>query len=170
MRILIVGGASSGKSTFAERLLLESHRPHYYIATMRSSDDECIRKIEKHRARRLSTDIITIEKPTDIQDIQFEENGTALLECLTTLLANEMFDEYGNERDVYQKIIDGIESLSGQTNNLIVVSNDVGRGFDKDNSSSTMDYIKTAGHLNCALAASFDRVYEMVCGKEIMIK
>ena len=170
MRTLITGGASSGKSTFAEKLLLASKGPHYYIATMRYSDQECIDKIARHRLRREGSDIITIEKPTDIGGIFVPERGTVLLECVCTLLDNEMFDEEGNERDVYQKLIDGIERLAKQCDDLIVVTNEVGSAFSVSYSQSTLNYIHTVGKINCTLAASFDQVYELVCGNAVRIK
>ena len=170
MKTLVVGGASSGKSTFAEKLLLASKAPHYYVATMRYSDDECVEKIAKHRRRREGSDIITIEKPTDVKDVVIPERGTVLLECVCTLLDNEMFDEFGNERDVFQKIVEGIESLSEKCEDLIVVSNEVGASFDVSYSQSTLNYIHTVGKINCVLAASFDQVYELVCGNPVRIK
>ena len=170
MKTLITGGASSGKSTFAEKLLLASKGPHYYVATMRYSDSECIGKIARHRSRREGTDIITIEKQTDIGEVVIPEMGTVLLECVCTLLANEMFDESGNERDVYEKIIDGIRNISCRCEDLIVVTNEVGSSFDVSYSRSTLNYIHTVGKINCVLAADFDQVYEMVCGNAVRIK
>jgi adenosylcobinamide kinase/adenosylcobinamide-phosphate guanylyltransferase len=170
MRTLITGGASSGKSTFAEKLLLASKSPRYYVATMRYSDPECVEKIRKHRRRREGSDIITIEESTDIGDVIFPERGSVLLECVCTLLDNEMFDEEGNERDVYQKIIDGIGKLSEQCDDLIVVTNEVGSAFDVSYSQSTLNYIRTVGKINCTLAAYFDQVYEMICGSAVRIK
>ena len=170
MRTLIVGGAASGKSVLAEKLLLASPGPHHYVATLRGCDAECRSKIEKHRNRRRNTDIDTVECPTDIGRLCFEDYGTVLLECLTTLAANEMFDSTGQVSDPSDKILEGIEHLARHSAELIVVSNTVGEDLPISLSDMTLLYVRLLGRLNCELAGRFDKVYEMHCGSAIQIK
>ena len=71
MMILVVGGAGSGKSEYAENLIgsLAEGGRKYYIATMKCSDDESLRRVEKHRLMRKGKGFITIEQPVDIEKV-----------------------------------------------------------------------------------------------------
>ena len=169
MRILLTGGSACGKSTFAEQLAVGLPEPRYYIATMRPYDEECLRKIARHRALRADKGFETIEQHTDLQEIRLPQRGTVLLECMCNLTANEMFDEQGNMRDVYDHILEGVDSLGEQCGHLIVVTNDVGGdypGYDE----GTMEYIRLLGRLNRALADRSDCVCELVCGIPLVLK
>ena len=169
MRILLTGGSSCGKSTWAEEFATRMPEPRYYIATMRPYDDECRAKIAKHREQRREKGFITIEKYTDLRSVVLPSRGTVLLECMCNLTANEMFDEQGNMRDAYDDIISGVLAVEAQCDVLIVVTNDVG----SDNgaySDETRRYIAALGRLNCALAKRFEHVLELVCGIPVPIK
>ena len=169
MRILLTGGSGCGKSTFAERLARELPAPRYYLATMRPFEAESRAKIMRHQAQRADAGFITIERETQIGGVDFPARGTVLLECMCNLLANEMFDEAGNEREVYDTIRTDILALEQKCDTLIVVTNEVGSdGGNYD--ASTARYIQTLGRLNCALAARFDAVAELVCGIPLVLK
>ena len=169
MRILLTGGSGCGKSTYAERLARSLPAPRYYIATMRPYDEECLTKIRRHQQQRESGDFITIERQTSVGGIVFPARGTVVLECMCNLLANEMFDENGNERDVYDKILADVNALAQSCDTLIVVTNEVGGGAER-HEAGTLRYIKMLGRLNCALAASSDLVAELVCGIPLVLK
>ncbi len=169
MRVLLTGGSACGKSTFAEQLALRFPAPRVYIATMRAYDDECARKIERHRAQRGTKDFITVERDTGLAGLSLPMGCTALLECMCNLTANEMFDEKGGFSDPYDRIMDGIAALERQCGALIVVTNDVG-GDKGDYGAATRAYIDTLGRLNAALAARFENVYELVCGIPVVLK
>jgi adenosylcobinamide kinase/adenosylcobinamide-phosphate guanylyltransferase len=64
---LIIGGASSGKSAFAERMVVRSGLSKVYIATAEAHDDEMVAKIAEHRARRLGQGWRTVEAPLDLE-------------------------------------------------------------------------------------------------------
>ena len=169
MRILLTGGSGCGKSTFAERLARALPAPRYYIAAMRPYDEESLVKIRRHQAQRADAGFVTIERETDVGDIVFPARGTALMECMCNLLANEMFDDSGAERDVYDKILADITRLEQACDTLIVVTNEVGSdggAYDE----STARYIETLGRLNRALTARFDAAAELVCGIPLMLK
>lgn len=169
MRILLTGGSGSGKSTYAEQLARALPAPRCYIAAMRPYDDESLVKIRRHQAQRADLDFLTIERETSVGAIDFPARGTALLECMCNLLANEMFDEAGNARDVYDKILSDIAALEEKCDTLIVVTNEVGSDGGAY-SEGTARYLETLGRLNRALAARFDVVAELVCGIPVVLK
>lgn len=169
MRILLTGGSACGKSTYAEALAMRFPQPRYYIATMRPFGEDSLRKIAAHQQMRREKGFFTIEQDTNLSSIMLPARGTALLECMCNLTANEMFDENGVARDVFGKIMQEIQSLEAQCDTLIVVSNEVGSdGCQYD--ENTRQYIKVLGKLNTALAARFDCVYELVSGIPIVLK
>ena len=169
MRILLTGGSGCGKSTYAERLARELPAPRYYLATMRPYEAESRAKITRHQSQRADAGFVTIERETSVGGIDFPARGTVLLECMCNLLANEMFDDLGNERDVHDTILADILALEEKCDTLIVVTNDVGSdggGYDE----STMRYVDLVGRVNRELAERFDCVCELVCGIPLVIK
>jgi adenosylcobinamide kinase/adenosylcobinamide-phosphate guanylyltransferase len=169
MRILLTGGSGCGKSTFAERLARELPAPRYYLATMRPYEAESRLKIARHQAQRAEMGFMTFERETDVGGVELPGRGTVLLECMCNLLANEMFDDSGNERDVYDTILADILALEQKCDTLIVVTNEVGSDGG-DYGASTARYIETLGRLNRALANRFDAVAELVCGIPLILK
>lgn len=97
MIILVTGKGKSGKSAFAEKLIMEikQDEPIYYLATMECQDQASRERIEKHRKARADKPFITIEKTVHISDVMFDVTGTVLLECLINLVGNEMFSADG---------------------------------------------------------------------------
>ena len=169
MNILLTGGAACGKSSYAEMLAMRFDEPRYYIATMRPFGEESVIKINRHRRLREGKGFRLVEQYTDIGGVVMPNRGTAVLECLCNLTANEMFDENGNSRDPFDDILLGVLALSEKCSNLIVVTNDVGSGgYDYDKGSR--QYIEVLGRLNAAVASRFDCVYELVCGIPVAIK
>lgn len=169
MRILLTGGSGCGKSTYAERLARALPAPRYYLAAMRPYGAESLAKIARHQAQRADAGFVTIERETEVGGVELPGRGTVLLECLCNLLANEMFDEAGNERDVYDTILADLLALEQKCDTLIVVTNEVG-GDGEAYDESTARYLQTLGRLNRALAARFDAVAELVCGIPLVLK
>ena len=88
---LVIGGAASGKSEYAEGLVLASpHLPRYYIATMEPFDDEGRARVEKHRKMRADKQFETVECYTGLTSVRLPRRGTVLLECVGNLAANEL--------------------------------------------------------------------------------
>ena len=169
MKILFTGGSACGKSTLAEAIAVHMPEPRYYIAAMipRGSDDH--QRVLRHQKHREGTGFITIERYTDIAGLNLPQGGTVLLECLCHLTANEIFEPDGAGIHAKHKILTGIDMLSRQADNLIVITNDVssdGLDYDKD----VIFYTQTVGEINAELAKQFDCVCEMCCGIPLMLK
>lgn len=169
MMILLTGGSACGKSSYAESLCLRFDGPRYYIAAMRPYGDGSAEKIERHRRLRAGKGFETIERYTDLAGLVLPEYGTALLECICNLTANEMFDEAGEQTDPYDAVISGVEALRRQCETLIVVTNDVGSD-NRSYNSGTRAYVRALGRINAALAGRADAVCELVCGIPIVLK
>lgn len=167
MITLITGGSKCGKSSIAEDILSLVRSRKIYIATMEPYCDEAHRAIERHRKMRLGKGFETIEKYTDIHELNAPEGCGILLECACNLMANEMFSAC--EKEPVDKIVRGIAHLSEAAAEVIIVTNAVGSdGIVYP--AETMEYIKNMGSLNRALAEMSDRVIEAVYGIPVMLK
>lgn len=169
MMILLTGGSGCGKSAFAERLCMQLPSPRYYIAAMRPFGEGGEQKIARHRLLRRDKGFATIERYTDLGGLVLPARGTALLECVCNLTANEMFDERGTITEPVQRVTEGIDALSNRCAHLIVVTNDVGSDLPPAD-AATNRYIASLGRINGALAARADTVCELVCGIPILLK
>lgn len=169
MMILLTGGSACGKSSYAETLCQRFPLPRYYLAAMRPYGDGSAVKITRHREMRAGKGFETIERYTDLAGLELPQRGTALLECICNLTANEMFDDEGNQTDPFQTVIRGVEVLRSQCETLVVVTNDVGSD-SKTYDTGTQAYIQALGRINAALAQQADCVFELVCGIPIALK
>lgn len=176
MMTLIVGGSGSGKSEFAENhiVALAGTTQKYYLATMQVYDEEGQRKIERHRRLRAGKGFLTIEQPSDLAKaaakMQPGEKG-ALLECMSNLVANEMFTEDGRrtEEEVAEKIAEEVAQLKAEIDPFVIVSNNVfedGMEYEE----GTMAYLRAIGAVNIALARMADEVIEVTAGIPVTIK
>ena len=162
----VVGGAASGKSEYAEGLVLASpHRPRYYIATMEPFDEEGRARVEKHRRMRVDKEFETVECYYDLSSVRLPRRGTALLECVGNLAANELYSPQGagSVEGALSAITAGVDALLAQCAGLVVVSNEVFTG-GTDYAAGTEDYLRLVAGVNRALAQRADRVCEVVCG------
>ena len=106
MMTLVMGGAASGKSEFAEGLILQNGiLPRYYIATMQPFDKECCLRIEKHRKMRAQKQFETIECYTGLADLHLPQKGAVLLECMSNLVANELYSPEGAGEEALSAIL-----------------------------------------------------------------
>ena len=190
MITLITGGSGSGKSAYAEEYVgrLSGGCRKYYLTTMQVFGSEGRAKVEGHRKLRSGKGFITIEQTVSIHealekieklqaDVSKEETdgeqviSTALLECMSNLVANEMFSEEipKSEQEVTKKIIREIELLSRGLKHLVIVTNNVFEdGITYD--ATTMEYIRAMGSINEKLALMADEVVEVVVGIPLTIK
>lgn len=95
--------------------------------------------------------------------------GTALLEDLGNLTANELYDPAGAGEAAASAILDGLSQLAAQCEHLIVVSNEVFSG-GADYAGDTDRYLKALAQVNNGLAARADAVVRVVCGIPVSYK
>lgn len=167
MITLVTGGSKSGKSAFAEKIAGNFSGKKYYIATMKPYGDDALRAIERHRKMRSGKGFETIEKYTDLGEINFASRGAVLLECMGNLCANEMFRE--KIVNPVDKIIDDIKHLENLSEMLVIVTNEV--GSDGINySPETMQYIAHMGRINRNIGKFADNIIECVYGIPLVLK
>ena len=166
---LIVGGARSGKSSHAERLI-DAARGNagtmpLYIATAEARDGEMVERIRLHRERRGSA-WQTIEEPFDLTGVLRANQGrTILVDCLTMWLTNLLLAE----RDITaarDELAASVEHFSGA---IILVANEVGLGIVPDNALARR-FRDEAGLLNQAIAKVCPRVIFMAAGLPMIMK
>lgn len=170
MLAVIYGGSGSGKSEFAENMAVSLEASSlYYIATMQPYDEESYKKIDRHRQMRSEKNFRTIECYTDISKVQVEKNSTVLLECMSNLAANEIFSPEGAGDETFDSIKRGVQSLMGQAENLIIVTNNIfedGLSYD----AQMLYYLETLGRVNTAIGGLADCVVEVIHGVALYIK
>ena len=170
MTALVIGGAASGKSAFAEALTVNcGSAPRYYVATLMPFGGEDDRRINRHRTLRAGKGFSTLERYTDLAGLAVPAPGAALLECLGNLTANELYDPAGAGENAASAILEGLDQLAGQCAHLIVVSNEVFSG-GADYAGDTGRYLKALAQVNNALAARADHVVRVVCGIPVYYK
>ena len=170
MMTLVVGGAASGKSDYAEGLVLASAcQKRIYIATMEPFDEECLRRIEKHRVMRAEKRFETLECYTDLASVTVPPDSVVLLECMSNLCANEMYSPRGSGDRAAETIREGVERLKSQCGDLVVVSNEVFSG-GSCYEEGTMAYLWQLAQINRMMAAMADSVCEVACGIPVYYK
>lgn len=163
MLTLVIGGAASGKSAFAELLCLQSPLPRTYLATMQVWDEECAARVAKHRAMRAQKQFATVECPLHLDRLTLPQRGTVLLEDLGNLTANELYAPDGAGKNTAQAILRGLEQLAAQCDHLILVTNEVFSG-GADYAGDTDRYLQALAQINNAAATQADTVVRVVCG------
>jgi adenosylcobinamide kinase/adenosylcobinamide-phosphate guanylyltransferase len=173
--VFVSGAARSGKSAWAEKRALslaagDTAGQLVYFATARVADAEMARRVAIHKAARKGKGFETIERYTDVGGAVhlIPPSSTVLLECLGTLLANEMFRIGGpadlQAQEVYvRKIFDDVMSLNSHVANLLVVSNDIfsdGITYDEP----TEKYRRALGALHVKLAGVASLAVECAAG------
>lgn len=166
---LVIGGSGSGKSLYAEKRakeLCNEGGTLIYTATMKRGSVEAEKRIQKHCSQRAGMGFETIERTTDFLSLVVPKDSTVLLECMSNLLANEMFDVGGY---YVKRIIMGIDRLRFGCSNLVIVTNDVfGDGIDY--CKETERYRSELGELNRYYASEADRVVEVINSIPQLIK
>jgi adenosylcobinamide kinase/adenosylcobinamide-phosphate guanylyltransferase len=162
---LVLGGARSGKSSYAESLVRSWPPPWLYIATAQALDEEMTERIELHRQRR-GEDWTTIEAPLRLADAIADAGGRPLLvDCLTLWLTNHLLA--GSDLDAEAARLEA--SLADRRGLAVLVANEVGLGIVPDNSLARR-FRDAAGRLNQRLAAIADDVVLMVAGLPMKVK
>jgi adenosylcobinamide kinase/adenosylcobinamide-phosphate guanylyltransferase len=164
---LILGGARSGKSAFAERLAGGSGLAVRYVATAQALDEEMRARIEQHRRRRDAA-WATIEEPLALAEALARAAGPGrlvLVDCLTLWLSNLMLAG----RDVAAERARLLAGLGVCRGPVVLVSNEVGQGVVPDNALARR-FVDEAGLLHQAVAAVAGRVVLMVAGLPLLLK
>jgi adenosylcobinamide kinase/adenosylcobinamide-phosphate guanylyltransferase len=160
---LVLGGARSGKSRYAERLVTEAPAPWVYIATAEAFDDEMRARIAAHKAER-PAGWITVETPVDLAGALDGAGGApVLVDCLTLWLSNVMLRD---ETAAGAALLDALPRRPAPT---VLVSNEVGWGIVPDNALARR-FRDEAGVLHQRIAALADRVVLMVAGLPLVVK
>lgn len=176
--ILITGGARSGKSSFAESLYKDFNNV-VYIATSRINDDEMRERVKLHRNSRPSI-WRTFEGNYNLCNCIGEEKNY-LLDCITVLTSNIMFDITENmeiipfevqkrvEDTVTNEISSLINEMKNRNFNLVMVTNEIGSSIVPENYIARV-YRDIAGRINQRIAKLSDEVYLVTCGIPLKIK
>lgn len=164
---LVLGGARSGKSAFAEKRVLESGLKPVYIATSQIWDDEMRVRIDTHIERR-GPEWTTIEAPDELEAslAASDAQGAAILvDCLTLWITNLMMAE----ADIAARSASLIEQLRAMTTPIVLVSNEVGLGIVPENKMAR-EFRDHVGRLHQDIAAIADEVYFIAAGLPLQMK
>jgi len=167
---LVLGGARSGKSLFAENLaeLMSSamSMPKIYMATAQAGDDEMAARIDQHRKRR-GPDWSTLEAPLKLsEEIAAQAEGSIILvDCIALWLTNLLL----SGADIESETDRLVEASMASKAHLIFVSNEVGDGIVPENALARR-FRDEAGHTNQKLAAAADYVALVTAGLPLDIK
>lgn len=199
---IVYGGSASGKSSYAESfaMSLQGDGRLLYIATMypykwntTELDPETMQRIERHRAMRADKGFDTVECYRHVEHIMAKRQDVLLLECMSNLLANEMYLEQDSDdgglaetmsevekagvgmsetlSPVSKKIVQALVNLSTRVQDVVIVTNDVfSDGGSLTYDESTREYVKNLAEINCALARVAETVTEVVCGIPVIVK
>ncbi len=190
MLVTVTGGSGSGKSEFAENLLLklDGSEPanRIYVATMEPYGQEGERRIQRHRELRRGKDFETVERYRNLKNLVLPmEDGrrpSVLLECMSNLAANELYGGCQTEGEgpagvlreedflrAKQEIFAGLRGLLSQAKRLVVVTGEIfsdGLSYD----ASTEQYRRLLGEVNRELSAWSDVFVEVVCSIPLYLK
>lgn len=164
---LVLGGARSGKSRYAEGLVTAGPPPWIYLATAQAFDDEMTERIAQHRSRR-AAGWTTIEAPLALSAAVAEHaaaRAPVLIDCLTLWLSNVMLAGH----DVAASCTELVDTVAAAEGPLVIVSNEVGLGIVPDNALARA-FRDAQGRLNQDVAARADSVVLMAAGLSLKLK
>lgn len=164
MLTVITGGSASGKSAYAEDLVLSwGPAQRIYVATMYPFDKESEKRIARHRNMRKGKGFQTVECYTGLGQVQVPSGANVLLECMSNLAANEMFQEAGAGENTVEAVVQGICRLEQQASRLCVVTNEIFSDCQPYD-TETKRYQRYLGEINCRMAQMAQQVVEVVYG------
>lgn len=161
---LVLGGARSGKSAYAERIIAALPPPWLYCATAEARDEEMRERIAHHQERR-GDSWRTVEAPLDIAPVLEAPAGPVLVDCLTLWLTNLMLAGRDAEAET-AKLLCAAKACPAP---IVLVSNEVGLGIVPDNALAR-EFRDRAGRLNQAVAAIANQVVFMAAGIPMVLK
>lgn len=170
MIVLVTGGSGSGKSAFAEdKVLSFGEARRIYIATMYPFDMESKKRISRHRNMRAGKGFETVECYTNLKELLLPKDSVVLLECMSNLAANEMFQKDGAKESTVEEILEGVREIAGYVCHLVIVTNEI---FSEAAlyEGETETYRKYLGEINRRIGEMADQVYEVVYGIPLCVK
>ena len=162
---LVLGGARSGKSRFAEALAAGVVGAKTYIATAEGFDGEMRERIARHRTQRAEDGWSTVEAPLDPARALREASGFVLLDCVTVWLGNLMH----HDRDIAGAVRGLCSALLEADSTIVLVSNEVGLSIVPENAMARR-FRDEQGLANQRLAAVADRVFFIAAGLPLQLK
>lgn len=184
--VLILGGARSGKSAFAEAYAQKTDKPVFYIATAEAGDAEMTDRIAHHRSRR-PAGWRTLEEPRLVDRViaGLPAGSTGLVDCLTLMVTNVLLEALGPtgetippaaaaraEHQVEERVAALVEAARAARtagSDIIVVANEVGLGLVPAYALGRL-YRDVAGRANQAVAAAADEVYLLTAGLPLCLR
>lgn len=171
MKILILGGAKSGKSDFAQEIALKLAKGgnRYYVATLRNTGSGADRAtVASHLERRAGMGFETVEQYRNILQCldRTDRNGTFLLDSVTTLVTNELYPpekNYETDEAAALRCCEELAELADRVKNIVIVSDDLSRDAVRYG-EETEAFRRHLGRIHCRLAESCDVVLEMAFG------
>jgi len=165
-RTFVFGGASSGKSAYAESLCVNSGLPRVYVATSQIWDDEIRAKVDRHKTMR-GDGWMTIEAPDDLAALRdIGPDQVILLDCLTMWLNNQMMQD---GVDIWQAWEAAAAHIAACPAPIVIVSNEVGHGIVPENKLARQ-FRDAQGKLNQKVAANCDLVINVIVGLPQVLK
>lgn len=174
MIYLITGASGSGKSEYAEKLVCalaerEEIRQKFYFATMENVSIEAQKRIARHQKMREGKGFVTQEAPFGFstKKEQEEKAAVALLECVSNLMANLMFEKHMSGETACCEILSQIERADYR--HIVIVTNEIfsdGTFYEGE----MKEYQQALGTVNCKLAQRADVVCEVVYSVPVFLK
>ena len=169
---LILGGARSGKSSYAENLAKQWGDKVIYVATATADDKEMETRICHHKKSR-PPEWRLIEEPfllSSIVNQHKDEKNVLLIDCLTLWLSNWLCKKVDSQQSNWEDESNNfLDSLNESTNTIFIVSNEVGSGIIPMG-ELTREFSDKAGWLNQKVASIADKVTLVVAGLPLELK
>lgn len=162
----MIGAAASGKSEYAEDIVMSLPGEKIYIATMKPFGAEAEERIARHRALRAGKGFSTVERPRNLIGLPAEADWNVLIEDLPNLAANELFSPEGGGADA---VLSGVDRICKIVSSVTIVTGDIfsdGGTYD----TGTQEYMGMLADLHMRIAAKADNVVEVVCGVPCAVK
>jgi len=169
MKTLVLGGARSGKSRYAQKLAEETGRQVVYIATATADDNEMKSRIEQHQRERPASWCI-VEEPLKLSEVimqNMDNKHCILVDCLTLWLSNMMAEK--NITEVEQQVDDLVKTVREVNTDLIMVSNEVGQGIVPLGELSRQ-FVDESGRMHQKLAQVCESVVFAIAGLPQILK
>lgn len=162
MLILLIGPNNSGKSRYAEKIAARFAGKKIYAATMIPCGAAGAARVDKHRRQRAEQGFVTVECPRGLDNVPADGNSLVLLEDVSNLLANVMFDCGCPGRE--DEVLSQIASLVARA--AVVIAVTIGRVSGDGCDAATKDYAAALNCLNARITAMADAVVEMRAGEQ----